>query len=466
MIHSLVDKPRVIIDPTSRWKIGWNIFIAALVVVSAFDIPYRLVFHANIFNLGYWIITLFFCVDFGMNFVTAVYHRHTWITDSKAIFSNYLKTWMIPDAIATLPIGPVILLFLGTTSLNTESGFALYILQGTVLFRLIYLVKLGRIFKTIENALNINPSIMRLISLGFLFFLVAHYLALGWVSIGAAAATDLDYKLIQNLSDPVPNFARYLRALYFTTTTMATIGYGDISPHKDNLLELGFTIVEQIVGVGMYGYIIGNVSTMLANLDVARAAFQRRMEEINAYMRSQKLPPAMQAKIRNYYDYMWDKRQSTGEESTLEKLPKSLAMEVQLFLNREILEKVPFFKDAEEVFIREIIANLKPLIFMPGDFIVRKGEYGDTMYFISSGAVEVLINEDTVVAKLQAGSNFGEMALVHGGARNASVRAAEYCDAYELSKAAFDRLRQLYPAFDKRVVEIVEERDRQNKAKA
>jgi hypothetical protein len=450
---------RFVIDPESRGKTAWDIFISVLVVVSSINIPYRLVFHEPQFDLEYWILTFFFCANFGLNFLTAYRGKNALETDYRLIAGRYLKSWLVPDAIASLPIGPVILLFVG----DTES--AVLIAKVFLLFRLIYLVKLGNIFKTIEKAVSINPSIMRLISFVFLFAFVAHGLALGWIAIGAAASIEKDFGIIASLADPVPPIQRYVRALYFMTTTMATIGYGDITPHKDDIEELVYTIFVQIVGVGMYGYVIGNVSSMLANMDVAKAAFQRRMEEINAYMRSQRLPTALQKKVRDYYDYMWANHQSTGEESTLDRLPRSLALEVRLYLNREILEKVPFFKDADEVFIREIVNHLRAHIFVPGDFIVRKGEYGDCMYFISSGHVDVYINETTVVATLQAGSHFGEMSLIEGGTRNASVVAKEYCDVYELSKASFDRLRTLYTAFDEKVKEVVAERERANKAK-
>ncbi len=403
---------------------------------------------------------MFFCLDFFLNFNTAILRQQRLTTDRTAIARHYLRTWLIPDAIASLPIGPIILLSTGATS------GALFASHVILLARLIYLPKLGKLFNTIEKALTANPAIMRLIQFGFWFALTAHCLALGWVEIGAAASIEKDFNIIKAITDPVPSMERYIRALYFMTTTMATIGYGDIAPHKDSMKELIYTMFVQIVGVGMYGYVIGNVASMLANLDMAKAAFQGRMEEINAYMRSKRLPLPMQAKIRAYYDYMWEIHQSTGEESTLDKLPMSLSLEVQLYLNRGILAKVPFFRDANEIFIREIITKLRHHTFLPGDFIMRKGEYGDCMYFISSGHVSVLVNDDkAVVAVLDVGSHVGEMSLISGGPRNASVRAEDYCEVYELSKMRFDELRAKYPEFDAKVKEVVAERDAANKRK-
>ena len=88
------------------------------------------------------------------------------------------------------------------------------------------------------------------------------------------------------------------------------------------------------------------------------------------------------------------------------------------------------------------------------------------MYFINSGQVSVLVNDDkTVVAVLNVGSHVGEMSLIAGGTRNASVRAEDYCEVYELSKTRFDELRAKYPMFDARVKEVVAEREAANKQK-
>jgi hypothetical protein len=458
--------PKHVIDPNNRIKVAWDIFVSALVIVSAIVIPFRIVFHPEkgdinyLFDPTYWIITVFLCLNVVLNFNTAFYYRHRLISDRKLIARHYLKTWFISDAIASLPIGPMIMLFIEPTGGGPVAA------KVMLFARLTYLLKLGKLFKRIEKGLSVNPAIMRLAHFSFWIALMAHCLALGWVAIGAAALSDKDFNIVKAVTDPVPSIERYIRSLYFMTTTMATIGYGDISPHKDNIKELIYTMFVQIVGVGMYGYVIGNVASLLANLDMAKAAFRARMEEINNYMRTKKLPASMQAKIRAYYDYMWETHQSTGEDSTLEKLPLSLSLEVQLYLNRGILTTVPFFKDADEVFIREIIPKLRHHMFLPGDLIMRQGEYGDCMYFINSGSVTVLTdNEQTTVARLDAGSHVGEMSLIASAPRNASVRSDDYCEVYELSKDRFDELRAKYPKFDARVKEVVAEREVANQGR-
>jgi voltage-gated potassium channel len=148
----------------------------------------------------------------------------------------------------------------------------------------------------------------------------------------------------------------------------------------------------------------------------------------------------------------------------IEDLPKSLEIDVSLFINRAIIQKAPFFKNAGEIFIREVIQHLQPTVFLPNDYIIRRGEHGDCMYFLSKGDAEVLVG-DKQVATLRSGSPFGEMALVQNEKRMASVRAIGYCDVYRLLRDDFDALRKKYPEFDAQVQQVIVGRMKETQAR-
>lgn len=59
---------------------------------------------------------------------------------------------------------------------------------------------------------------------------------------------------------------------------------------------------------------------------------------------------------------------STGLDETelLADLPTSMKTDIALFLNKEVVEKVPFFKDASENFINVLVRKLKPQVCAPG----------------------------------------------------------------------------------------------------
>ena len=128
-----------------------------------------------------------------------------------------------------------------------------------------------------------------------------------------------------------------------------------------------------------------------------------------------------------------------------------------MFLNRGMLDRVEMFRGADELFIRELVQLLRPLVFLPDEHVIRQGEFGDCMYFLTSGEVRVIVN-GSEVARLASGSPFGETALVEDLHRNASVVSVSYSTGYRLDKADFDVLRDKYPEFDRRVRDVVEKR--------
>ena len=64
-------------------------------------------------------------------------------------------------------------------------------------------------------------------------------------------------------------------------------------------------------------------------------------------------------------------------------------MQVTLYLHKDMISKVPFFKNAETSFISSLVACLTPLQAAPGDFVIIAGELGLEMFFIDFGEVEI-----------------------------------------------------------------------------
>ena len=209
----------------------------------------------------------------------------------------------------------------------------------------------------------------------------------------------------------------------------------------------------------MYGLIIGNIANLIANIDVAKTQYKERMEKINTFLNYRNIPGKLKKKINNYYSYLWDSRRGYNESSVLEDLPDPLKVSVALYLNKEIIEKVPIFEGASDEFIKEIIMNLTPVVYTPGDPIVLTGEVGFDMFFISRGAVDVLsADEKTLYNTLHAGQFFGEIALLLSMPRTATIRAKEYCDLYRLDKHTFENVLSRYPDFAASIRKLASER--------
>jgi voltage-gated potassium channel len=121
-----------------------------------------------------------------------------------------------------------------------------------------------------------------------------------------------------------------------------------------------------------------------------------------------------------------------------------------------MVARVPLFKglDAEQV---ARIANLLRSRVVPGGTtIVRKGEPGDCMYFITGGSAEVQIQPRPV--RLSDGDFFGEMALLLDAPRSASVVALSRCQLLILDADDFRGLAQNEPRIGAAIREVAEQR--------
>jgi glucose-6-phosphate 1-dehydrogenase len=127
-------------------------------------------------------------------------------------------------------------------------------------------------------------------------------------------------------------------------------------------------------------------------------------------------------------------------------------------INRNVLEKVSLFQQADAVFLHNLAMMLKPVVYSPGDFVIRKGDMGSEMYFICRGEVEVIDGGGKVLKTLGEGDFFGELSLLLSQPRTASIRAATLCDLFVLDKADFNRVLKDRPQLAASLREVAKSR--------
>ena len=122
----------------------------------------------------------------------------------------------------------------------------------------------------------------------------------------------------------------------------------------------------------------------------------------------------------------------------------------------DLVAKVPFFNNVGASAIADVARLLRPRDYPARAVIVRRGERGDCMYFIASGEVEVRLRPATV--RLGPGEFFGEIALLTGGPRNATIVATQPCTLLTLDIVDFRQLLGHQPGLARVVSEEAERR--------
>jgi CRP-like cAMP-binding protein len=119
---------------------------------------------------------------------------------------------------------------------------------------------------------------------------------------------------------------------------------------------------------------------------------------------------------------------------------------------------------------RALATELAEKTFLTGDIISREGEYSDSMYILARGTVDIFRGgsrdepQRTHLAELTAPHYFGEMGMLTGQARTASVMAKGDVLCYRLEKSGFDAILRARPELAQSISQTVAERQAANDA--
>jgi len=131
-----------------------------------------------------------------------------------------------------------------------------------------------------------------------LFFVINHIVACLWIICGTMVSTEDEAfagTWLEDRDTDEPGTI-YMISLYWTFTTITTVGYGDIS--GTNNIERIFCSVVMVVGVLAFSFVNGSLSSILTNADSTNAIAQDQKEMIEKIQADFNLPPDLVKRIK------------------------------------------------------------------------------------------------------------------------------------------------------------------------
>jgi putative ABC transport system ATP-binding protein len=119
----------------------------------------------------------------------------------------------------------------------------------------------------------------------------------------------------------------------------------------------------------------------------------------------------------------------------------------------EFLRAVDLFQALTPTQLTAVAEKIRKRHFAPGDTIIREGEPGEEFFLISDGEVDV-VRADHEVARLGRGEFFGEVALISGEPRNATIIATQPLDTFVLGKSDFQAAVVSSPSFREQLYRV------------
>nr|XP_048672712.1 cyclic nucleotide-gated cation channel beta-1 isoform X4 [Caretta caretta] len=427
------------IDPlTNLMYVLWLFFVVLAWNWNCWLIPVRWAFPYQMpENLHWWLLADYLCDLIYFLDITVFQVRLQFvqggdiITDKKAMRQNYLKSRRFKmDVFCLLPLD-FFYFKVGVNSLLRLPRCFKYMAFFEFNDRLEAILSKAYVYRVIRTtayllfSLHVNSC---------LYYWASSYQGLGstiWVYNGEGNS--------------------YIRCYYWAVKTLITIGG---LPDPQTLFEILFQLLNYFTGVFAFSVMIGQMRDVVGAATAGQTYYRSCMDSTIKYMNFYKIPKSVQNRVKTWYEYTWHSQGMLDESELMGQLPDKMRLDIAIDVNYDIVSKVALFQGCDRQMIFDMLKRLRSVVYLPNDYVCKKGEIGREMYIIQAGQVQVLGGPDgkTVLVTLKAGSVFGEISLLAvggGNRRTANVVAHGFTNLFILEKKDLNEILVHYPESQK-----------------
>ena len=404
-----------LINPETKIFFVYDILIVLGVFFSLIYFPYELAknfclceLYNNIVKVGIYIfIDILFITDLIINFFLEYYTKEEEILVkiSFKIIYNYTFGWFFFDFLASLPFNiiscyyckrnPIDICHTYQMENNIDLLLLLRCIKAIKIFKILTRTKnqfLTIIFEKISNNIILD-NIFYILTKVFYVIFALHIISCIHIFIGKHTFPGWIYtNEFQNNS-----FLKlYMISIYYITTTLTTVGYGDIS--SDSIFEIYFRIILLGVGIIGYSWIISSISNGINKENYTSINFENEcqiLEEIR--INHKKLPYSLyldiinHLKSKHYYQKKYDKH------LLINSLPYTLKNSLIFSMYKTPINKFDYFRNVSNSnFLVEVLSCFSPSSALKDDILLKENDLIEEIFFVREGklALEVSINID------------------------------------------------------------------------
>lgn len=434
---------RSTLDPQSVSRIRWNYFIMMLSAYTCIVLPWQMSFEPHLrevlFGLDI-VVSIMMLVDVFCCFRTGyIDYAGNVVFDSMLIRRRYIGSFFVLDLLSSLPFE-----IFWKAGVNKEVCDLLSVFQ---------LLRVGRLMRPSgsKNQLLASPG-MRIVKLTLVFVMLAHFFGSAFFYLGMHQGEGDAVSWVERagLTDSRP-WKQYVASLYWALTTMVTVGYGDISATTatERLMVIPVLVCSGLV----YATVFGNVAYAIESIQSTFRRYQSKQDMVKEFVKVYEVPRELQRKLYEYNEVIWNQTKGFDTSAFLSQLPISVRADIMTYLHQNLIDNVPFFKQCSDRCLEAIILSLHDHVCLAGDFVFKQGDNSRELYFIRTGNVRVSMeDEDTgaetvvgTIASYSVAPFFGEIALLLGEARTASVQATTKTVCSYLTQIAFENIKRGFP---------------------
>ncbi|KAL4469567.1 hypothetical protein ABPG74_004820 [Tetrahymena malaccensis] len=432
---------KYVFTPNSNLIKAWDSLQSLLIIFSTFLLNLELFFGMDVayFQLLFQVIFVASIIDIFVELNTGVLKKGNIIIERNFILKSYLKNNLFINLIGNVPL----FFYISKVEVSTIMR---------MLFNIFYVfkwIKVANVLKQIafyvsyekdhKNMFDLLKLLVFVIGICHIFCLFWHGLVMLEINNGITN----NWLANKNLLDASIQ-ERYIYSFYFLAVTMATVGYGDISPQ--NKFEVLFTTITIFVTCIVYAFSLNTIGAIIENIEKKNKKCKENLQVIHGLMREEEVSRNLKIKISDYIEYLYKESneiQRKQEKLIIEKLSTKLRNDLNLEIQGKYLSNIPLFKCIKE---KEKVAKImEEQLYSPAETIFTQDDIDDcSLYYIVKGAVSIIFQsgsnsnrEDKQVELLENKKYFGEISFITGNPRSFTAKATDFCKIYKIKREQF-----------------------------
>jgi hypothetical protein len=393
-VTSDLTRPWWIAMPTSPVRLLWDFFGACLIFYDLFALPLEAFQPPEVGATAVidWVILFYWTLNVAASVTVGYVHHGGVVLDFSKIVRRYLKSWFAIDLLVLVPDWVFTIESMRQKSSKGVSESAtrlLRVLRLVRMVRLLRLLKLRRIFHTLNDMITSEyiSVVLSVMAMILILLIINHQIGccFYWVSVNQDAGTNW-------ISEFPEDDWVYLYATSFhwsiTQFTPATV---DVSPK--NLPERVFAIVVVIFALVGFSYMVGSITSSLAELRNMHAEESLLFWDLRRYLSKNKVRTTLSLRIQKYLEHAWRVEQDRRPAKCIQLmslLSEQLHSELQYELAVGQLQVHPFLAQLclrSSVTVQRLAnAAISHKLFASGDFLFYPGETATHLWIVVQGS--------------------------------------------------------------------------------
>ena len=443
-IHT--SKSYILLQHSSLYLIWLFLLLVSLVYLTTFAIFYSAFLglsHHSLLIKVEAIIDLVFLIDIIVTMNLAIYDvNNKLIVSRKLIFTEYAKGKLLFDMFTAIPTS---ILFIANCELQNR-----FFITFRHIPKLLKWVGISKQLKNFSLVKKIGHFIIRnkLLAQGFIlafkFFIALHIFAcLLFLTSKFENFNEETWVYKSKLLDKSLEF-QYITSLYFSLTSIATVGYGEL--HPGTTLEISLSLTWMAMGILIVSLSVSQFITLLNVILESDLIVKGNLTIVEEIAKKVELNNLLKIRLMRFIKDEKIIKKNLNIWSVLQRLESFLRYEIASNIYNQGIMKIPFFSMKTQEFLGYFTFLLDYVRYDKNEYIWHKNAHSDGIYFIFDGKVKFIYNE-ILFSVIFDGGFFGDFEVFLKTQRKFDVQASDVSECFKMGLPALKNLKDNFPKY-------------------